>query len=323
MKAIEATNYGSSEVLEVVDRKEPQPGTNQVKIDVKAVGINFADIMQRRGLYPGGPDPPYVPGLEAAGEIEEVGENVDRQEGERVVALVNRGGYAEKVVADARSLFDIPESMSFEEGAGFPLQYLTAHNILHEWGELKAGETVLIHAAAGGVGTAAVQLARIADAKIIGTASTEEKLELASDLGAHHTVNYTEVDFAEEVNRVTDGEGVDMVLDGVGGDVFESSLDCLAHFGRIMVYGVASGQVATPDTTRLLFENKSVIGFHLGTAMRHDAKKVLSSVPELSRLLESRDLEVIVGKVFDLDEAAEAHEYIENRRSMGKVVLKP
>jgi NADPH2:quinone reductase len=324
MKAIEVTEYGDSSNLELTDKDVPEPGEQEVRIEIEAAGINFADIMQRRGLYPGGPDTPYVPGLEAAGTIDEAGEGVGMSEGDRVVAMLNgAGGYAEYALADARTLLPIPEGMSFEEAAGFPVQFLTAHSCLFEWGGLEDGESVLIQAAAGGVGTAAVQLASDLDVEIFGTASTQEKLNLAEELGCDHPINYTEVDFRDVIDEETDGEGVDLVLESVGGDVFDRSLDALAHFGRLVTFGVASGEVASAENQRLLFENKTVTGFHLGQASYHDPNKVMKAIPELTQKLGSGELEVILGEEFDLQDAAEAHQYIEDRKSSGKVVLKP
>jgi len=322
MKAIEVTEFGRSDVIEATERDEPEPDHGEVRIDVEATGVNFADIMQRRGHYQGGPSPPYVPGMEAAGTIDAAGEGVDREVGERVVAMTNEG-YAESVTADAAGLFDVPESMGFAEAAGFPIQFLTAHNTLFEWGSLEAGERVLIHAAAGGVGTAATQLASEAGAEVFGTASTQAKLDLAERLGVDHPINYTETDFAAEIDDATDGEGVDLVLDGIGGDTTTESLDCLTHFGRMVSYGAASGEPGYPDTSTLLFNNYTVYGYHLGQSMQRDPERVLSAVPHLTDLLTSGDLEVIVGETFPLDDAATAHEHIENRESTGKVVLEP
>ncbi|MFC5969797.1 zinc-binding alcohol dehydrogenase family protein [Halomarina salina] len=323
MQAIEVTEFGDADVLRTTERDAPEPGEGQVRIEVRAAGINFADIMQRRGHYQGGPQPTYVPGMEVAGVVDAVGEGVGRSVGDEVVGMVGEGGYAEYVLGDANGLFDVPENMSFEEAAGFPVQFLTAHNCLHEWGELEEGESVLIHAAAGGVGTAAVQIAREAGAETFGTASTQEKLDLASDLGLDHPINYTETDFAEEVNDLTDGDGVDLVLDGIGSDTTERSLDCLTHFGRMVSYGAASGEPGRPDTASLLFANQRVIGYHLGQAMYRTPQKVMSAVPPLTEMLSSGTLEVQVGETFALDEAADAHRYIENRESSGKVLLVP
>ncbi|WP_090619272.1 quinone oxidoreductase family protein [Natrinema salaciae] len=324
MKAIEIESYGESDELSVVDVPTPEPGAGEVRIDIEAAGINFADIMQRRGHYPDGPEPTYVPGMEAAGTVDAVGDGVeDLSEGDRVVAMLDTGGYAEFVTADANLLFPIPDEMSFEEAAGFPVQFLTAHACLFEWGGLEADESVLIQAAAGGVGTAAVQLASNAGAEVFGTASTGEKLDLANSLGCDHAINYTNTDFREVVDEETDGEGVDLVLESVGDDVFERSLDAMAHFGRMVAYGVASGVPAEVSNQRLLFENKTVKGFHLGQASLHDPSRVMKAVPELTDGFASGDLEVILGESFALEDAAEAHQYIEDRKSSGKVLLKP
>ncbi|MFC7204078.1 zinc-binding alcohol dehydrogenase family protein [Haloferax namakaokahaiae] len=322
MRTVVVPEYGSSDALDVRDADVPEPAPGEVRIAVEAAGINFADIMQRRGHYRNGPEPTYTPGLEAAGTIDAVGEGVEREVGERVVALTGGGAYAEYVTAPATALFDVPESMSSAEAAGFPVQFLTAYNCLHGWGELEAGERVLIHAAAGGVGTAAVQLASLADAETYGTASTEAKISLALDLGLDHGIQYTETDFRDVIAAETE-DGVDLVLDGVGGQTFDRSLDALADFGRIVTYGAASGDVAKADTTRLLFENKSVVGFHLGNAMQKRPESVLRAVPELSKLLADGELEVVVGETFALEDAAEAHQYVEDRKSVGKVVLEP
>jgi NADPH2:quinone reductase len=323
MRAAEVTEFGDADALEVTETERPEPREGQVVVGVEAAGINFADIMQRRGHYQGGPEPPYVPGMEVAGTIAEVGDGVNREAGEAVVSLVNGGGYAEYAIADARGLLDVPGDMSFEEAAGFPVQWLTAHNCLHEWGGLEAGETVLIHAAAGGVGSAAVQLADEAGAEVVGTASTEEKLSLAADLGMDHGIRYTEEDFVERVDEITDGDGVDLVLDGVGSDTTDRSLDALTSFGRMVSFGAAGGEPGRPNTADLLFGNKTVVGYHLGRAIEQRPMKVMGAVPELTQLLGDGTLEVQVGHTFDLEDAAEAHRFIEDRNSTGKVVLQP
>jgi NADPH2:quinone reductase len=323
MRAIQVTAFGDSDVLQTTERDKPDPDPGAVRIEVAAAGINFADVQQRRGRYPGGPEPPFVPGLEAAGTIDAVGEGVDREVGERVVTMLESGGYAEYVTAPAFGLLDVPEFMAFEEAAGFPVQFLTAWAVLHERGGVEAGERVLVHAAAGGVGSAAVQLADAADAEVFATASTAEKLNLAERLGADHLINYVESDFREEIDAVTDGAGVDLVLDGVGGETFDRSLDVLAPYGRLVTFGVASSEPTAADATELLFGNVSVVGFHLGRTMANDPGRVLGAVPELTEMLADGTLEVVVGETFDLADAAEAHAFVEGRGSVGKVVLEP
>jgi NADPH2:quinone reductase len=322
MRAIEVTEYGDADVLESVERDVPEPGEGEVRIETRAVGINFADIQQRRGHYPGGPGAPFVPGVEAAGVVDATGDGVDLDEGDRVVAMLNGGGYAEYAVADVNSVFPAA-GLSFEDAAGFPVQFLTAHNCLNEWGGLESDERVLVQAAAGGVGTAAVQLADHAGAEVFGTASSAEKLDLAADLGCDHPINYVEEDFREVVDDVTDGAGVDLVLDGVGGDVFHRSMEALSHFGRLVFYGAASGEMPTAELTDLLMSNKELIGFHLGQASYHDPGRALAPVPELVSLIGSGEIAVQVGATFDLEDAAAAHGHIEDRESTGKVLLEP
>jgi NADPH2:quinone reductase len=323
MRAIEVPAYGDADVLTTTERPVPDPDEGEVRIEVRAAGVNFADIMQRRGHYQGGPEPPYVPGMEVAGAVDAVGDGVNREPGEAVVSLVEAAGYAEYALADARGLLEIPEGMGVEEAAGFPVQWLTAHNCLHEWGGLEAGETVLIHAAAGGVGSAAVQLADEAGATVVGTASTEAKLDTARDLGMDHGIRYTEVDFVDRVEDVTDGEGVELVLDGIGGETTDRSLRALTSFGRMVSYGAASGDPGRPNTADLLFGNKRVIGYHLGRAIAEEPMRVMGAVPELSGLLAEGTVAVQVGHTFDLEAAAEAHQFIEDRKSSGKVLLVP
>jgi NADPH2:quinone reductase len=322
MRAARVSEYGESDVLEVDDVSVPEPGPGEVRIEIRAAGINFADIMQRRGHYHGGPQAPYIPGLEVSGVVDAVGENVGREVGDEVVTMVDGGGYAEYVTADATGLFDIPEGLSFEEAAGFPVQFLTAHNCLHGWGNLEEGESVLIHAAAGGVGTAAVQLAREAGAEVYGTASTAEKLDKAASLGCDHPINYVDEDFVEVVGEKTD-HGVDLVLDGVGGDTTARSLEALKHFGRMVVFGAASGRPGQPQTDDILFGNQTIIGYHLGRAMTLKPMRVMEAVPELTELLEAGTLEVQFDRSFDLEHVKDAHDYIEARESMGKVVITP
>lgn len=321
MRAVIVSEYGSSDVCETAELDQPMISPNEVLIDVRAAGLNFADIVQRRGEYPGTEAPPYIAGREAAGVVAEVGDEVEREVGERVVAFVSGGAFAEQVAAPESALFDIPDSMSFEEAAGFPIQFLTAYHILHTCGGIDTAETCLVHAAAGGVGTAALQLAESAGVEIFATASTARKRNLAASLGADHTIDYTEASVPNVIDDHTDGRGVDLVLDGVGGNVFHESLDALAPFGRLVAYGFASGDIAEVDTGRVLFENDWIVGFHLGNALKTDRERILEAVPELSAALVDGDIEVIIGERYLLEEAGEAMKSIESRQSTGKVVL--
>jgi NADPH2:quinone reductase len=323
MRAIKVTAFGSSGTLEVVEVDRPEPGPGEVLIEVEAIGVNFSDVMAREGEYYGGPEPPYVPGTEVAGTVAAVGEGVDRAAGDRVAALVSmaEGAYREFVAVDAGAVLDVPAGLSFAEAAGFPVQFTTAHNALFGWGGLEAGDRVLVHSAAGGVGTAAVQLADAAGAEVFGTASTAAKLEHAAGCGADHTINYVEENFATRVAEITDGAGLDLVLDGVGGETFERSLDALASFGRLVSYGKASGENVDLDPRDVLFRNREIVGYHLGDALARRPGEVLAALDDLAERLAAGEVTVFVDRSFPLEEAAAAHEYIEGRNTVGKTVL--
>jgi NADPH2:quinone reductase len=323
MKAIEVQSIGGPETLQLVEIATPVPGPEDVLIEVESAGLNYADIMMRRGLYLGGPKPPFIPGFEAAGHIAAVGEKVlHLATGQRVVAMTGIGSYAQFVCVPASRVIPLPETVSFDEGAAFPAQYLTAYFCLHDCGRVGAGQTVLIHAAAGGVGTAAIQLAKIAGAKVIATASSEEKLEVCKRLGADHLVNYRSADFLDVVKEVTRSKGVDVVLESVGGEVYEKSQQSLATMGRLVVFGCASGVAGRTDPIDLLFRNKSVVGFHLGkyTADREAMARATGAMfPDWH----AGKLKPIVGRTFPLNQAAGAQNWITDRRSIGKVILRP
>jgi len=323
MRAVQVTERGDPAVLEPTERPAPEPDGDEVLIDVAAAGVNFADVEKRRGAYPDAPRPPYVPGIEVAGGIAAAGADADRAPGERVAAVVDAGGYAEAATASADALLPVPDGLTTVEAAAFPVQFLTAHNALHEWGGLESGERVLIHAAAGGVGSAAVQIASLAGAEIYATASTAGKREFARELGADRAIDYTDRDVAAEIERATGGAGVDLVLDGVGGDAFYAGIEALADAGRIVAFGMASGDVPTVSTPRLLFENQSVIGYHLGHALEQLPGRVRAAVDPLAEAFAAGELSVHVDDVLPLAEAATAHRRLESRETTGKLLLEP
>jgi NADPH2:quinone reductase len=323
MQAVVATDNGDPSVLESRAVPVPEPEEGEVRIEVERAGVNFADIEKRRGTYPEAPTPPYSPGIEVAGRIDETGASVDRQPGEAVAALVDSGGYAEYAVAPEPRLLDVPRNVALGDAAALPVQFLTAHNALFEWGNLRDGERVLVHAAAGGVGTAAVQLASAAGATVFGTASTDAKLDLAAELGATHTINYETADVVDAIDRHAGGDGVDLVLDGVGGDAFYAGLDALGDCGRIVTYGVASGDIPTVATPRLLFGNKSVRGYHLEHALTHATERVHAGIRGLADRFETGEIRVVIGDERPLADAAEVHRAIEARETTGKQLLVP
>ncbi|MYL71513.1 zinc-binding dehydrogenase [Halobacillus litoralis] len=324
MKAIQFKEYGGPSVLEKVDVDRPELEAGEVLLKVHAIGVNYADTARREGAYVVPTPLPFIPGAEVAGVVEEVGEGVTRvSKGDRVVTLVGSGGYAEYVKTKESTLIPIPEEVTDETAVALPLQGLTAYHILTTMGRLEKGETVLVHAAAGGVGSLAVQLAKHFGAgKVIATASSEEKLKLARDLGADHAINYTHSNWREEVLEATDGRGVDVALEMAGGDIFHETVKCMRAFGRVVVYGVASGEPAQMYPSGLMNRNLSVIGFFLPQIMK---KPVLfeKSLNHLLKMIKSGDLKLTVGGVFHLEEAAHVHEVMQARKTKGKLVLKP
>ncbi|MEC2070457.1 quinone oxidoreductase family protein [Alkalihalophilus marmarensis] len=327
MKAIQFTTYGGPEVLKMVELDKPNPEANEVIIKIEAIGVNYADTARREGQYVVPTPLPFVPGAEVAGIVDEVGSDVSTvKAGDRVVTLLGSKkatGYAEYSIADERGLMPIPDGVSFEQAVALPLQGLSAYHILKTMGQLEEGDTVLVHAAAGGVGTIAVQLAKLMGAgKVIATASSKEKLELARELGADVLVNYTEDNWYEQVLEATNGRGVNVALEMAGGRVFIDTLKCLATFGRLVVYGVASGEQSPFNPSSLMARNQSVIGFFLPQIMRKP-RLLQSSMKELLDYVGSGQLKLQIGGTYALDEAAKVHQLMQGRKTTGKLILKP
>ncbi|WP_164670502.1 quinone oxidoreductase family protein [Virgibacillus doumboii] len=324
MKAVQFKEYGGPDVLEVIDTDVPVVKADEVLMEMKAIGVNYADTARREGQYVVPTELPFTPGAEVAGVISEVGVNVkDVKKGMRVVALIESGGYAEYAAVPVKALIPVPDEVSFEKAVALPLQGLSAYHILKTMGRLDKGETVLVHAAAGGVGLLAVQLAKLFGAgKVIATASTSEKLTFAKEMGADHTVNYTEDGWEAQIRELTDGKGVDVALEMVGGDVFHKTVKCLAAFGRLVIYGAASGEQTKFYPSSLMKRNQSVVGFFLPQIMR---KPVLfqNSLRELLAFVEKGELELTVGGTYPLTEAADVHALLQGRKTKGKIVLIP
>ncbi|HEV2914416.1 MAG TPA: zinc-binding dehydrogenase [Pyrinomonadaceae bacterium] len=322
MKTVRVDAFGGVEGLRVVERPVPEPGEGEALIRVAASGLNYSDVMQREGLYPGGPKPPFFPGVEAAGIIEAVGTNGDTSQlvGSRVACITAGGAQAEYVLASERSCIPLPDALSFVEGAAFPVQYLTAYHALLTVAHAAEGETVLIHAAGGGVGTAAVQIARLLGLRVMGTASTPEKRARLLELGAERAVGYDE--FEAAARSLTGGRGPDIILETVGGDVLRRSLSLLPSLGRLVVIGIASKEAPAIDTVKLLFRSQAVLGFHL-KAVFERPELVWASVRQLLSWIGEGKLKVQVGHTLPLIEIRRAHELLASRRSYGKVVLLP
>lgn len=324
MRAVQFEQHGGPEVLKMTELERPVPKGHQVLIEVKAVGVNYADTARREGKYVVPTPLPFVPGAEIAGAVTEVGESVTNvKPGARVVTLIGSGGYADFALADSRNLFLVPEEMEFEQAAALPLQGLSAYHILKTMGRLEKGETVLVHAAAGGVGTLAVQLAKLfGAAKVIATASSPEKLALAGEMGANVLVNYTKERWEEKVLEATDGKGVDVALEMAGGDVFNKTLKCLAPFGRLVIYGVASGEQSRLVPSLLMAGNQSVIGFFLPQIMRKP-ELIKTSMAEMLDYLAKGQLKLTIGGIYSLEQAAEVQRLLQMRQTKGKLILKP
>lgn len=321
MKAARVNAFGGVDQLELVELPDLVPEPHEVVVKVEACGLNFADVMQREGLYPGGPKPSYIPGLEAAGTVESLGAEAGDSlpVGTRVVVLA-LGAHADRVRTTARTCIRLPDSMSFAEGAAFPVQYLTAYHCLITLAHAASGETVLIHAGAGGVGTAAVQIAKLLGLRVMVTASTSEKRAKIVELGADAAVGYEE--FEDAAREFTGGRGPDICLESIGGDVFTRSLAMLPPFGRLVVYGAAGRQAQPIDTLKLFFRSQSVLGFHLnGIFARPDL--LLSSLTALLGWIAAGKLKIQIGHTFPLSEIRQAHELIASRQSYGKIVLLP
>lgn len=315
MKAIRIHEFGGAENLRVDEIETPQPGAGEVLIRTKAAGINYADASLRQNKYLFTPNLPFTIGFEVAGTVEKTGENVANvQVGQRVLALISGGGYAEYAVAPAAGLVLIPDGLSDGAATALLVQGLTALGLLED---LKQNSTILIHAAAGGVGTLLVQLAKHKGARVVGTASSAEKLELVKSLGADVGVNYTENDWTDQVNAATSGKGADLIIEMVGGDIGKQNFKCLAIGGTMIVYGAASGEDFQISALSLLGKRQTVKGYNLNLETPANMAKFTK---ELLEHIGANRLQVSVTE-FPLAEAAEAHKAIESRKTTGKVVL--
>lgn len=324
MKAFQFTEYGGPEVLKQTELEKPLPRGHEVLIEIHAIGVNYADTARREGQYVVPTPLPFIPGAEIAGIIVEIGDQVSTvQPGQKVVTLIESGGYAEYALADERSLIPLPENLDFQMAAALPLQGLSAYHVLKTMGRLEKGESVLVSAAAGGVGSLAVQLAKIFGAgQIIATASTDEKLSFAKDMGADVLINYTKDGWEKEVREATGGNGVHVALEMAGGEIFHQTLKCLAPFGRLVIFGNASGVQIPFYPTSLMARNQSVIGFFLPQIMRHP-QILQPSLEELFFLLAKSKLKLTIGGVYPLDDAARVHELLQSRKTIGKIILTP
>lgn len=325
MKASRFHKTGSPDVLVYEDVPDPVPGPGQVLVKVEAVGMNFADVMRRRGdPYPEASPPPFILGVEVAGTIAALGEGVaGLPVGLPVLAAPGAGGYAQYVVVPAQAVIPRPPELDAVHAAALLGHGLTAALVLKQSTRIQPGESVLIEGAAGGVGSFAIQLARLYGAgKIIAAASTPEKRAKAEALGADASVDYTQAGWSDQVKRLTDGKGVDIVIETTGGEVLHEALRAMAPFGRMVFLGQSSGQSAAVDPWSLTVHNHAVIGFYVN-AYAADPALLGATIGELFGHVGSGQVKIQVGQVLPLSQAAEAHRLLEGRQTTGKVVLQP
>jgi len=337
MNAAVALRYGAPDVLRLCRVPRPDPGPGQVLVRVKAIGLNFADIIGRWGKYPGTPKPPFIPGIEFSGEVVARGEAADLHPiGGRVMGYSRIGSHAEFVAVNQQMVGRIPDGIAFDTAAAFPVAAMTAFHGLRMLAGLARGERVLIHAAAGGVGTAAVQFAKHLGAEVFATAGTDEKTEVARQQGADHVVNYRDNDFARFVLERTRHEGVDVVFDSVGGPVFRRSWSLLRGMGRYVLFGLSSvsgtgglniaralrvyAQMGFVLPASLLSSNRALFGFNIGT-LEGKERYLADAAGELIGLLTSGVFRPVIGKRFPLDQIVAAHTELQTGRSIGKVIV--
>ena len=322
MKAIRCHAYDGVDALRCDDVAPPALGKHDVMVEVHAAGVNFADVLMVEGKYQVKPPLPFTAGQEFAGIVAEVGAKVSRVSvGQRVMGVVMGGAFAEYAVTSEATVFPIPEAMSFVQAAGFPIAYGTSHVALTHRGRLQAGETLLVHGAAGGVGLTAVEIGRALGATVIATASSAEKLARAAKHGAHHGINYREANFKDEVKALTKGRGADVIYDPVGGDVFDLSLRCIAWEGRLLTIGYASGRIPSAPANRLLIKNCAVVGVFWGAYLMRNPAVIARSFSDLFARFEQGQLSPFVGATFPLEQAREALGVLAARKAIGKVIL--
>jgi NADPH2:quinone reductase len=324
MKIIRFHEYGGPDVLKLEETELPRRRANEVLLKTEVIGVNYTDIAHRRQTTREEVPLPYTPGVEVVGTVIEAAEGVTHLPvGTRVIALVPYGGYAEYLALPPTLVLPVPAGMDTLQAVALPLQGLTAYHILDTFGRLQPGERVLIQAAAGGVGTLAVQLAKVLGAgQIIATASTQEKLDFARSLGADVGIDYTQQDWAQQVLEVTEGKGVDLILDMRGGAMFSENFTCLAPLGRIVTFGAASGQRAFIDPEKLTARCHTVTGFYSGyIGTRPDL--IGPVLKKLFHYTLTGQIKPQVKHHFPLEEAAEANRQMENRQTTGKIVLLP
>ena len=323
MRCVEISAPGPPDVLTLVDRPDPVPARGEVRIRVAPAGVNRPDVMQRRGMYPPPPGASDLPGLEIAGVVEWLGEGVTEwHTGDRVCALVSGGGYATLCVAPSPQCLPVPAGMDLVTAAAIPETYFTVWTNVFDRGRLRAGETALFHGGSSGIGTTAIQLAAARSARVFATAGSDEKCRACERLGAERAINYRTEDFVDVVKQVTDGRGVDLILDIVGGDYVPRDLASLAIEGRLVIIGFMGGDTATIDFRRVLGRRLTITGSTLRPRSVEEKGQIAVALRrEVWPLLEHGAVKPLIYRTFPLEDAAAAHRLMESSAHVGKIVL--
>jgi NADPH2:quinone reductase len=322
LKALVCKQFGPIEDIELQELPSPEPGPGQVLVEVRAAGVNFPDLLAVQGKYQIRSEPPFTPGAELSGVVASLGEGVEGfSVGDEVIGIFAGGAFAEQCVVDATNLFRKPAAISFEQAAGLSITYGTSYYALKQLAKIEPGETILVLGAAGGVGTSAVQLAKAMGARVIAAASTAEKLEFAARAGADELINYSDEDLRERIKELTDGNGVDVVYDPVGGDLTETAFRSIAWGGRFLVIGFAAGTIPKLPLNLPLLKCASVIGVFWGSWIRKFPEEGAANVEELAAMIASGRLDLLVTEVYPLDDYLDAFRAIAERRARGKVIL--
>jgi NADPH2:quinone reductase len=323
MKAIRAHEWCGPRDLKLDEIDVPEPRKGEVLIRVNAAALNFPDILIIKGTYQVKPPLPFSPGFEIAGTIEKVGPEADGfQPGDRVMAQLGQGGFAEYAIAQTVTVKKVPEPLTDEEAAAFPLVYQTSYFALAYRAQMQKGETVLVHSAAGGVGLSAVQIAKALGAgKIIATVGSDDKKEVVRENGADVVLNYRNEDFVEVTKRETNGKGADIIYDPVGGEVGERSTKCIAFEGRLLIIGFTSGKFSNFTSNHILIKNYSVVGLHWGNYRMYNPAKIEQAWGELFDLVRAGKLKPVIGGRYKMNQVADAMEFLSSRQAVGKIVL--
>ncbi len=325
MNYIQIEKHGDPDVLKLSSQSVPDPGLDEVLIRVEAAGVNRPDIMQRKGIYPPPPGATDVPGLEVSGTVVKKGKNVAEPEvGSQVCALVSCGGYAEYCLASASICLPVPEKISLEHAAGIPETFFTVWTNVFERGQLKSGETLLVHGGSSGIGTTSIQLGKAFGATVYTTAGTQEKCEYCKNLGADAAINYNENDFEAEIKTLTENRGVDVILDMVGGPYFPKNIKILAAEGRLLQIALMQGYKAEVDFRPLLMKRVTLTGSTLRPrSIKEKAEIARALRKEVWPLMDSGTIRPIIHQTFPLEKAADAHRLMESSSHIGKILLKP